>query len=66
MVLTNEQNVQKQFEQYIEILIAYKKCNLDKDVYLNMNSLDDALKWYHTISKEISPDLINKLMNQDK
>lgn len=37
---------QNVFESYLELLIAYKKANLDKDVYLNINSIKEATKWY--------------------
>jgi hypothetical protein len=60
MKINDEVNAQRQFEQHIELLITYKKCNLDKDVYLNLESLDKALKWYHNIAKDINPEMINE------
>ena len=37
---------QNVFESYLELLITYKKANLDKDVYLNISSIKEATKWY--------------------
>ena len=61
MKIRDSVNSQKQFEQFIEILIAYKKCNLDEDVYVNLNTLDIAMKWYHSIVKDINPEKITEL-----
>ena len=61
MKINDEVNAQRQFEQHIELLITYKKCNLDKDVYLNLDSLDKALKWYHNIAKDINPEMVKEL-----
>jgi len=57
----DERNAQMQFEQFIELLIQYKKCHLDKDVYLNMESLDEAIKWYHSIANNIDPEMVKQL-----
>ena len=43
---------QKKFEECIELLILYKKNNLNKEVYLNEQSINEALKWFH--EKQIS------------
>ena len=59
--IKDERNAQMQFEQFIELLIQYKKCHLDKDVYLNMESLDEAIKWYHSIANNIDPEMIKQL-----
>lgn len=68
--IKDERNAQMQFEQFIELLIQYKKCHLDKDVYLNMESLDEAIKWYHSIANNIDPEMIkqlkNKILNNDE
>jgi len=64
MTIKNKDNEQKQFEQYIELLIMYKKCNLDKDVYITIESLNDALKWYQEFTKNIDPDVIKNLRNK--
>ena len=52
---------QKLFEQQLELLIGYKKCNLDKDVYLSLDSLEEAVKWYQNFCKSMNPDMIKKL-----
>tara|TARA_B110000208_G_C11567721_1_gene357751 strand:+ start:283 stop:495 length:213 start_codon:yes stop_codon:yes gene_type:complete len=61
MKIRDPVNSQKQFEQFIEILIAYKKCHLDEDVYVNLNTLDKSMKWYHSIVKGINPEMITEL-----
>ena len=55
-----QEQLQKQFEQHIELMITYKKSHLEEDVYLNQESLNKVLKWYNNIVKDISPELINK------
>ena len=59
--MKNKDNEQKQFEQYIELLITYKKCNLEKEVYINTQSLNEALKWYQTFTKNIDPELVKQI-----
>ena len=61
MRMNDDDSSQRQFEQYIEILITYKKCNLEEDVFLNLECLDKALKWYHNIAKDINPEMIKEL-----
>jgi hypothetical protein len=64
MRVNDEVNAQRQFEQYIEILITYKKCHLEEDVYLNLECLDKSLKWYHNIAKDINPEMIKELQKK--
>ena len=35
-----------QFNHLLELLIHYKRCNPDKDVYLNENSINEALQFF--------------------
>ena len=35
-----------QFNHILEVLIYFKKCNPDKDVYLNENSIKEALQYF--------------------
>tara|TARA_B110000208_G_C11790262_1_gene437204 strand:+ start:1748 stop:1939 length:192 start_codon:yes stop_codon:yes gene_type:complete len=57
----HEQQLQKQFEQQLELLIIYKQSNQNKDVYLTETSLNDAMKWYNeTFSKIKEQMVLNK------
>ena len=35
-----------QFNHILEVLIHFKTCNPDKDVYLNENSIKEALQYF--------------------
>ena len=35
-----------QFNHLLEVLIHYKKCNPDNDVYLNENSIKEAIQFF--------------------
>ena len=35
-----------QFNHFLELLIQYKKCNPDKDVYLNGKSIQEAIQFF--------------------
>jgi hypothetical protein len=49
----NNTTDQKNFEQYIEILITYKKNNPNENVYISEKSLKKAIEWYINIEKNI-------------
>ena len=46
-----------QFNHILEVLIHFKTCNPDKDVYLNENSIKEALQYF--MKNEIFEDIKN-------
>jgi len=46
-----------QFNHILEVLIYFKKCNPDKDVYLNENSIKEALQYF--MKNELFEDIKN-------
>ena len=47
----------EQFEHILNILIIYKQCNRDKNVYLNEKSIKDAIYFMNTVGKEMGTKL---------
>ena len=47
----------EQFEHILNILIIYKQCNRDKNVYLNEKSIKDAIYFMNTVGKEMGSQL---------
>lgn len=46
-----------QFNHILEVLIYFKKCNPKKDVYLNENSIKEALQYF--MKNEMFEDIKN-------
>lgn len=46
-----------QFNHILEVLIYFKKCNPNKDVYLNENSIKEALQYF--MKNELFEDIKN-------
>ena len=46
-----------QFNHILEVLIYFKKCNHEKDVYLNENSIKEALQYF--MKNEMFEDIKN-------
>ena len=45
---------QEQFEHIIDLLIMYKQMNLNKEVYLNENSIKEAILYIKKNSEKLS------------
>ena len=56
-----QQIPQNVFNQYIELLIMYKKNNLEKEVSLSLKSLKDATDWFNTMKDT----MMNRLSKED-
>lgn len=56
------------FNQWIDLLIMYKRNNLDKNVTISMKSLNDAMEWFNTMKenfmKNSSKDDIKQVTDQ--
>ncbi len=51
---------QAQFEHIIDLLIMYKQMNLNKEVYLNENSIKEAILYIKKNSEKLSEKLSEK------
>ena len=52
---------QEQFEHIIDLLIMYKQMNLNKEVYLNENSIKEAILYIKKNSEKLSEKLSEKV-----
>tara|TARA_B110000208_G_scaffold183033_1_gene235338 strand:+ start:905 stop:1171 length:267 start_codon:yes stop_codon:yes gene_type:complete len=56
------------FNQWIDLLIMYKRNNLDKNVTISMKSLNEAMEWFNTMKenfmKNSSKDDIKQVTDQ--
>jgi len=48
---------QEQFEHILDLLIVYKQCNKNKNVYLNEKSIKEAIYFMNNSGKEMSKQL---------